>query len=92
LTERDAADLYAGKNGRGTQGMENMVPIIAILSLFVALPGMVFTFAYKSRKNKTELKRMEYQKEILRLELEKENTQLKLLEEENKKLDRIING
>jgi hypothetical protein len=65
--------------------------IIAILSIFVALPGIIFTFSYKNRKNKMELKKMEYQKEILRLELEKENARLKLLEEENKKLDRIIN-
>lgn len=69
-----------------------MEGIIAILSIFVIMPGIVFTFAYKNKKNKIELKKLEYQKEILQLELEKENAQLKLLEEENKKLDRIING
>jgi aminopeptidase C len=33
--------------------------IIAVLSIFVVLPGIVFTFAYKSKKNKMELKKME---------------------------------
>jgi hypothetical protein len=35
---------------------------------------------------------MEEQKNILELELEKERTHLKILEEENKKYDRIIDG
>jgi hypothetical protein len=37
-----------------------------------------------------ELEKLKYQKEIAELEMEKEKTKIKLLEEENKKLDKII--
>jgi Na+-translocating ferredoxin:NAD+ oxidoreductase RnfG subunit len=66
---------------------------IAILSLFVGLPAILLTFIHKNTKNKREqeIEKLKYQKEILELEIEKENVQIKLLEEENNKLDRIIN-
>jgi hypothetical protein len=66
---------------------------IAILSLFVGLPAILFTFIHKNTKNKREkeIEKLKYQKEILELEIEKENKQIRLLEEENKKLDKIIN-
>jgi hypothetical protein len=35
---------------------------------------------------------MELEKEILELEIKKQNSQIKLLEEENKKYDKILNG
>ena len=65
---------------------------ILVLSLFVGLPAILFTFIHKNVKNKREkeIEKLKYQKEILELEIEKENKQIKLLEEENKKLDRII--
>ena len=65
---------------------------ISVLSLFVGLPAILFTFIHKNAKNKREkeIEKLKYQKEILELEIEKENKQIKLLEEENKKLDRII--
>ncbi|MDR1239105.1 MAG: phage shock protein B [Treponema sp.] len=63
---------------------------IAVLSLFVGLPGIVFHFIYKSKKNKTEM--IKQQKELLALEIEKDKMQLRLLEEENKKYDKIINN
>jgi hypothetical protein len=65
---------------------------IAILSLFVGLPAILFTFVYKNIKNKREkqIEKLKYQKEILELEIEKENKQIRLLEEENKNLDKII--
>jgi hypothetical protein len=66
--------------------------IIAIISTLVVAPAIVFSFIYKVTKNKQEIKRLEYQKEILVLEIEKQNNQIKLLEEENKKYDKIING
>jgi cell shape-determining protein MreC len=68
-----------------------MEGIVAILSIFVVLPGIIFTYAYKNRKNKMELKKIEYRKEILQMEMEKDDRKIKLLEEENKKLDKIIN-
>jgi hypothetical protein len=65
---------------------------IAILSLFVGLPAILFTFIHKNTKNKREkeIEKLKYQKEVLELEIEKENRQIRLLEEENKKLDKII--
>ncbi|MDR1230223.1 MAG: hypothetical protein LBK61_02355 [Spirochaetaceae bacterium] len=64
----------------------------AILSLFVGLPAIIFAFVHRNVKNKREheIEKLKYQKEILELEIEKENKQIKLLEEENKKLDKII--
>jgi hypothetical protein len=67
------------------------IPIIAIISNCVVLPGIIFTFIYKNKKNKTEIEKMKYQKEILELEIEKENLNIKKLEEENRKYDKIIN-
>jgi cell shape-determining protein MreC len=71
-----------------------IVGSISILSLFVGLPAIVFTFVHKNMKNKREkeIEKLKYQKEILELEIEKEDKQLKLLEDENKKLDKIIYG
>jgi hypothetical protein len=43
----------------------------------------------KDRREK-EIEKIKYQKEILELEVEKEKLNIKLLEEENKKLDKII--
>ena len=64
--------------------------IVAIISVFGIAPAILFSFLYKTTKDKHELKKMQYQKEILELEVEKQNNQIKLLEEENKKLDKII--
>jgi hypothetical protein len=64
--------------------------IVAIISTLVIAPAILFSFIYKITKDKHELKKMKYQKEILELEVEKQNNQIKLLEEENRKLDKII--
>jgi hypothetical protein len=65
---------------------------IAVISIFVGLPIIILSFVHKNTKNKreNEIKKLKYQKEILELETQKQNIQLKLLEEENKKLDKII--
>jgi len=68
----------------------DVTAIVAIISVFGIAPAVLFSFIYKITKNKHELKKMQYQKEILELEVEKQNNQIKLLEEENKKLDKII--
>jgi len=64
--------------------------IVAIISTLVIAPAILFSFIYKVTKDKHELKKLQYQKEILELEVEKQNNQIKLLEEENRKLDKII--
>ena len=67
-----------------------MMEIIGVISLLVILPGIICTVAYKSSKNKTEHKVLEEKRKILELEVELQKGQIKLLEEENKKYDKII--
>jgi len=68
--------------------------IMAIIALFIILPNTVFSFISKNnaQKREIELKKLEYQKAIMELEVEKQRNQIKLLEEENKKYDKIINN
>jgi hypothetical protein len=47
---------------------------------------------YKIVKLVTEKGKLKDQKELLALEIEKQKAQIRLLEEENKKYDRIINN
>ncbi|QQO09462.1 hypothetical protein [Breznakiella homolactica] len=70
--------------------MEALIPIVSVLTLFIGLPGIIFMYKYKSKKNQLDLEKLEHQKDILELEIEKEKLQLKVLEEENRKLDRQI--
>jgi hypothetical protein len=62
---------------------------IPIFTLTLVVAGLVFS--YKGIKQKNKIKELELQKEILELEAEKDNIKIKLLEEENKKYNRIIN-
>jgi cell shape-determining protein MreC len=73
--------------------LEGATGIIAIVALFIILPKTIVSFIGKNIKQKreVELEKIKYQKEILELEIQKQNNQIKLLEEENKKYDRIIN-
>ncbi|MDR2784060.1 MAG: hypothetical protein LBB48_09540 [Treponema sp.] len=57
----------------------------------LGLTGTVFLFVNKIVKVDNELSIIKMRKEILELEVQKQNNQLKLLEEENKKYDKIIN-
>ena len=69
-----------------------MITTALIITLgTLGLTGMVFLFVGKMVKGHFEVLKMKTQKEILELELQKQNNDIKLLEEENKKLDRIIN-
>ena len=72
---------------------EGLTGIIAIVALFIILPKTIASFISKNIKHKreVELEKMKYQKEILELEIQKQNNQIKLLEEENKRYDKIIN-
>ena len=73
---------------------EGATGIFAIIALFVILPKTILSFISNNRKHarEIELEKIKYQKEILQLELEKQRNELKLLEEENKKYDKIINN
>jgi hypothetical protein len=73
---------------RATMGV--LIPIVAILAIFIGAPAIVFSFISNTKKNSNEVKKLQVQKEILELELKKEELQIKRLEEENKKYDLII--
>jgi hypothetical protein len=62
---------------------------VAVVSIFVGLPAIVLNFINKSERNKIE--KIKCQKELIAAETEKERVYLRLLEEENKKYDRLIN-
>ena len=64
----------------------------AILIPFVALsiPILAIVLSYKQKAQSTKLRELELQKEIMELEVKMQNGKIKLLEEENKKYDKII--
>jgi len=64
--------------------------IIAILSIFIGLPSIIFGFIYLNRKEKNRISILEYQRQISELELKREEAKIRLIEEENRKYDRII--
>ncbi|MDR2418757.1 MAG: hypothetical protein LBD79_06855 [Treponema sp.] len=63
--------------------MIDITEIIEVLCVFIGLPGVICFFAYKGKKLKQE-------KKALELKLERERIRLELLEEQNRKYDRII--
>jgi hypothetical protein len=66
---------------------------IGIFIPFVALsiPIVALTLSYRQKTQKNKIRELELQKEILELEIEKQDSKVKLLEEENKKYDKILN-
>jgi hypothetical protein len=70
----------------------DIVGLVSVISIFVVLPGIIFFTSYMKKKARIELEKIQYQKEILELEIQKNETSLKMLEEENRKYDRLING
>ena len=61
---------------------------IPLMALCIPIVAIVFSFKHKAQSSK--LQEMELQKKILELEIQKQNNAILLLEEENKKLDKII--
>jgi hypothetical protein len=66
------------------------IPVLGIIFSLFVLPVTVFGFILIIRKQKTDIQKLEIQKQMLELELQKEKVSLKLLEEENRKYDRLI--
>ena len=67
-----------------------LIRVLSILGALVPILIIVLSFRVK-RIKKNKIKELELQREILELELKNQEVKLKLLEEENKKLDEIIN-
>lgn len=66
------------------------IPILGIVFSLFVLPLTVFGFVAIIRKQNTDIKKLQIKKEMMELEVQQGKTSLKLLEEENKKYDRII--
>ncbi|MDR0443542.1 MAG: hypothetical protein LBH44_09065 [Treponema sp.] len=66
---------------------------IGVFIPFVALsiPILAIALSFRRKTQEHKLRELELQKEILELEIRKQNNTIILLEEENKKLDKIIN-
>ena len=67
--------------------------LIRVLSIFGALvPVIIIVLSFRVKRiKKNKIKELELQKKIMELELKNQEIKMKLLEEENKKLDEIIN-
>ena len=65
---------------------------LAISLGVIAIPIVAIVLSHKRKTQNNDIKKLELQKEILQLENEKDNMKIKLLEEENKKLDKLIEG
>jgi len=66
------------------------VPIIAILSIFIGAPAIVFGFILLARRGRNEVELAQYRLRTAELEVQKEQLRLEGMREENRKLDRII--
>jgi len=64
-----------------------LIPLVAL-----SIPIVAIVLSYKQKTQKDKIREMELQKEILELEITKQNANIKLLEEENKKYDKILDG
>jgi beta-lactamase regulating signal transducer with metallopeptidase domain len=69
-----------------------LISALWAIGICIVLPKTIFQFIGIQNKHKRELEleKLKYQKEILELELEKQRNEIKLLEEENRKYDKII--
>jgi hypothetical protein len=71
--------------------MKTVFIIVCGIVIVSVIPAVLSHFSHLAKlKNDREIEKLKYQKEIAEIELEKEKMKLMLLEEENKKLDRII--
>ena len=68
----------------------NWTAIISVICVFGVAPITVFGFVLLLKRQKHRVEELRYKKEILELELEKEAYKIKLLQEENRKYDRLI--
>jgi len=68
--------------------MGSIAVLIPFAALAIPIVAIILSHTRKTQNNK--IKELELQKQILELEIEKQNSMVKLLEEENKKYDKII--
>jgi|RifOxyC2_1024027.scaffolds.fasta_scaffold119029_1 hypothetical protein len=66
------------------------IPYFGMIMFFFVAPALTFGFISYIKKIKADVEKKKYQKEILELEIRKEEIHLKMIEEENKKYDKMI--
>ncbi len=64
--------------------------IVALLSIFVVAPMIVFGFILLAKRGKNAVEIMRMKRDIAEIELRKEEAKARILVEENRKYDRII--
>jgi hypothetical protein len=68
------------------------VGIVALVSIFIAAPMIVFGFILLAKRGKNSVEIMRMKRDIAEIELRKEEAKARVLVEENRKYDRIIEG
>ena len=69
-----------------------MFEVWVLIPLFaLSIPILAIILGHRNNQQKNKLKELELKKEILELEVKNQDSKIRLLEEENKKYDRIIN-
>ncbi len=66
------------------------IPYFGMIMFFFVAPAITFSFIGYTKKIKADVEKKKYQKEILELEIKKEEIHLKMIEEENRKYDKMI--
>jgi len=66
------------------------MPLVPLLALSIPIIAIILSHVRHTQRDK--VRELELQKEILELEIKKQNNTILLLEEENKKIDKEING
>ena len=69
--------------------MQYLIGLIAV-SGTIAIPILAIALAHRGKFQKDKIRELELRKEILELEIKKQNDNIKLLEEENRKYDKVI--
>ena len=71
--------------------MGYLLGLMAIVGTF-AIPIVAIYLTHRGKFQKDKIRELELRKEILELEIKKQDDNIRLLEEENKKYDKVING
>ncbi|MHB8131606.1 MAG: hypothetical protein ACYDEX_21705 [Mobilitalea sp.] len=66
------------------------IPYFGMLMSLLVAPGLTFGFILFLKKIKADVEIIKTKKEILELEIKKEEIHLNIIQEESKKLDKLI--
>jgi len=66
------------------------IPYFGMLMSLLVAPGLTFKFILLLKKIKADVEIIKTKKEILELEIKKEEIHLTTIQEENRKLDKLI--